>query len=55
VWIHWLALSCPSCTVGQGLGEFDSVLLVGALILIPVAVAAVAGLAIARLVRRRPE
>jgi hypothetical protein len=47
-----LAIACPSCAMGQGRSDADSLLLVAALILLPFLVASVAGLVIAHLVRR---
>ncbi|HLU66590.1 MAG TPA: hypothetical protein VKZ63_09960 [Kofleriaceae bacterium] len=50
-----IALSCPSCAAGQGGGEADSLLVVGALVLLPLVIGAIAAAVIARLARRAPD
>jgi hypothetical protein len=47
----FIGLACPSCAVGQS-GEASGLLLVGALVLLPLGAAAVAGLVIGRLLKR---
>ena len=48
-----VAMACPTCAMGQGRGEVDSLWVVGGLVLLPLLVAVIAGAVIARLVRRR--
>jgi hypothetical protein len=50
-----VAMACPSCALGQGRGEVDSLLVVGGLILLPLVIALVAGAVIAHLLRRPSE
>ena len=43
---------CPSCALGQGQGGSDSLVVVAALVLLPVAVGLVTGLLIGRMLKR---
>ncbi|HKE13897.1 MAG TPA: hypothetical protein VKB80_03455 [Kofleriaceae bacterium] len=48
----FLGLACPTCAMGQEGGGASGLLFIGALILLPLCAAAVAGLVIGRLLRR---